>query len=160
MRPFFPFARYYAISYYTRYLSLERQRGYTGTMQPFPTLVVRHYAVSWRLCSPLRSIFLYFHLHNLLSSQQGPLCSPSYCPLGALLLLPPFGHVPDDLLFLDPFGGHLPPPNSVLVPPAQTDPAVPVVGQLLSSRKRPERTPGLAGTNASFLVPDHIHKKL
>ena len=28
-----------------------------------------------------------------------------------------------------------------------------------SSRRRPVRTPGLAGTNAAFLVPDHIRKK-
>ena len=37
------------------------------------------------------------------------------------------------------------------MPPAVNEPA--------STRKRPIRTPGLAGTNAAFLVPDHIRKK-
>ena len=30
---------------------------------------------------------------------------------------------------------------------------------LMPSRKRPARTPGLAGTNTAFLVPDNVRKK-
>jgi hypothetical protein len=35
----------------------------------------------------------------------------------------------------------------------------PTVGTSTSSRKRPARTLGLVGTNAAFLIPDHIRKK-
>ena len=37
--------------------------------------------------------------------------------------------------------------------------AVPTTVDTTLSHKRPARTPGLAGTNAAFLVPDHIRKK-
>lgn len=36
---------------------------------------------------------------------------------------------------------------------------IPLVDPSTPSRKRPARTPGLVGTNAAFLVPDHIRKK-
>ena len=44
------------------------------------------------------------------------------------------------------------------MPPIQA-PVNPVSDTVTSPRKRPARTIGLAGTNAAFLVPDHIRKK-
>lgn len=41
-------------------------------------------------------------------------------------------------------------PHNMVIPPA--DPLTPI-------RRRPARVPGLVGTNAAFLVPDHIRKK-
>ena len=42
--------------------------------------------------------------------------------------------------------------------PATNVPTTPI-DPLTPSRKRPTRTPGLVGTNAAFLVPDHIRKR-
>ena len=43
-------------------------------------------------------------------------------------------------------------PTTQINPPPVTDPPT-------HSRKRPSRTPGLVGTNAAYLVPEHIRKK-
>lgn len=60
---------------------------------------------------------------------------------------------------------HLDPP-AVYNPPGIIAPAVvpqnapvPPVDPAVSYRKRPARIPGLAGTNAAYLVPDNIRKK-
>ena len=45
----------------------------------------------------------------------------------------------------------------VAIPAAM--PVVPLTDISTLARKRPPRVPGLAGTNAAFLVPDHIRKK-
>jgi hypothetical protein len=50
-----------------------------------------------------------------------------------------------------------PPCNNV--PNAINLNTLPAVDPMISSRKRPTRTPGLVGTNAAFLVPDFIRKK-
>jgi hypothetical protein len=52
-----------------------------------------------------------------------------------------------------------PPCNIVPGPAAHNIPVPDVNHPLTLSRKRPMRTPGLTGTNAAFLVPDHIRKK-
>ena len=45
-------------------------------------------------------------------------------------------------------------------PAAGTSMLAPAIfNSLTPSRKRPARTPGLAGTNAAFLVPDNVRKK-
>ena len=44
------------------------------------------------------------------------------------------------------------PPSQNILPTIMADPMTP-------TRRRPERTPGLVGTNAAFLVPEHIRKK-
>ena len=51
-----------------------------------------------------------------------------------------------------------PPVHSVPVIETHNAPSLPME-PLTPSRKRPTRTPGLVGTNAAFLVPDHIRKK-
>jgi hypothetical protein len=50
-----------------------------------------------------------------------------------------------------------PPCNTVPVAPLHN--TLPAVDTITPSRRRPDRTPGLVGTNAAFLVPDHIRKK-
>jgi hypothetical protein len=49
-------------------------------------------------------------------------------------------------------------PPSMLVLPAQNA-IVPNSNSLISPRNQPARIASLAGTNASFLIPDHIQEK-
>ena len=88
------------------------------------------------------------------------LCSLFYLLVFSLVSsFPPVIVLTPSVFSLDPLVGHVPPPNPTPVVTPQADVGVPATSQLISSRRRPARTPGLAGTNASFLVPDNIRKK-